>query len=400
MRKISLKLINIFLLIIGFLPSCSLLNEDDCENAHNRNEPNDVWLDLSLTKASIEETGLEIEDVYSLRILLINESGILENNLFINNSQDAGKLTFPYSLRLLTTTGKKHLYIIANEKSVADYNFESDETKPSKSISEWFDGFNEGSSGIEDKLKDLYFKPDYNKPIPLSCFYEIDLQGNYGDELEKDVYLVNVGTRFYIRFNNYRNEEVIFDKVALNSVADLNYLIPQIGESDLNKDGIYWIDWLKDVVEETQKYPGLDDSDTSNDVINEKWGWLNDYRLPKKTEHKIVNFNTSPWTVPKSILQESTIPKPETLVVFPLYLPESKNIISGGNSQKYTLEFEIRNNAGPPHNISYELTNLKSLFRDTYVIINVDIVTIVENIYVEIKNWSYRDNVYGIITPE
>lgn len=285
--------------------------------------------------------------------------------------------------------------MIANEESVENYHIENSDTDTEgKTLTQFLDSYLIGSTGLEDYLNSLYFKPDYTNAIPLSCFYELDLK----DDLENvDIYLVNVATKFLLRFKNYRPENVTFNKVSLNSVADFNYLIPQIEDSNKKIDGVYWIDWLKEVSKDTSSHPNIDDSENSNGILNEKWGWIKDYDLPKVSEHKVMAFSQGTWEVETS-KEEGGLSTPGVLTKGPFYFPESKNTGAVDN-QEYSIEFEIET---PNGNITLtrELEHLKTLFRNTNVIIDIEMNTTVEEIYVEIKKWVEQEPAYGIVVPE
>lgn len=400
MRPLYDKILNILYFIpILFLLSCS----DSPEKGNGNGSQELVRLSLNLSEMSRASTPSDIEVINSIRIIIFDASGRVEQNHYDDKLGNNQPETFSYNFECVTTVGYKHIYVIANEESISNFGLEGINNNPQQStLSEFLASFTYGSIGFEEMLNQLYFKPDFTKPIPVSCFYELLLKDSDEDkEEEAELYLVNTATKFLINFVNYRNEDVVFTGISLLNVADENFLIPQIAESDRFMEDKYWIDWLKDVSDETNKYPDLDDSEESNDLVNEKWGWLTNYFLPSSANHNSGNFiESETWTVP-SLATNAGVANPGTLTKGPFYFPESKNIISNGD-QGYSLEFEIQDASDPQKTIVLDsrLHNLKTMFRNTNMIINVEMYKPVEEIYVEIKRWVEQSPAYGTVVPE
>ena len=389
MRRISFNFIYLLLfLFIGIFTSCEQASDSEIESPDMP-----VRLSLNISPLTRADEASPIEKVNSIRVIMTDATGRVEyNHKKIYESYDPDSEVFEY----LTTVGVKHLYVIANEESIESFSIEGKDIPDNKSLSELLDGFTFATTGLEEYLTSLYFTPDYRNTIPASCYYELQLK----EENEiKELYLVNVATKFYINFSNLRNDVVIFEKVAINSFASENYLIPKVGESQTFIKGDYWIDWLKKVSEDTNEHPDLSGDENSNDLINDKWGWLTDYSLPTENhEPKNLIAEGAIWEVEKVSSAGNTGEViPGKLACGPFYFPESKN---GKEEQSYSIEFEIQQTGKENITLSKDLPYLKSLFRNTYVIINVEMFSAVEEIYVEIKKWVEQDPVYGTIKPE
>lgn len=367
----------------------------------------DGVMSIDLSCITRGEEGSELETVEHFRMVLIDNAGKVKANDFIeiqnlpdyqDNEKELDK--FQYTWNFSAPFGSYHLYIIANEKSISDYSVSgNEEGYQGKTLSQFLDTYPAGVSGFGDILNKIIFKPDFNKPIVLSCDYKIDFNSLNS---QFNAYLVNVATKFDFHFKNYRNEAVTFTNISLDKVADRNYLLANIDDDHKYVDDVYWIDWMKGVVDDTNKYPEIDDSEQSNDKINDLWGWLNDYGMPEPISYSTYEFieTDDTWTVPSSEPQTGSLPDPGTLSMGPFYFPESKYIPANKTVQSYALTFDVLQSDETTKTFHRDLGKIKTLFRNTYAVVDVEISLGVESIYVEVYPWVDKDEFYGIVSPE
>ena len=221
--------------------------------------------------------------------------------------------------------------------------------------------------GFEAAVNNLYFAPYYScgKPIPMSSMYEIDFpeKGNF----DGTFYVVRVATKFMVNFMNWRGEEVIVDNFTIASHADKNFLMAHVNDSEQNEqlfNGKTWIDWLKEV----------SDASSENDdyAVTEAAGWLKDYELPAQAD-KAITYTHGTVTVGKPTvdIDNPDNSKPGVAKNIPVfYLPESKSPKAGATDgeQEYTLTIKITGRDEP---FVCKLPNLKALFRNTHVVVDI-----------------------------
>lgn len=394
------------LLILTVLPACS---ETDGKEDFILNKDTFITIEISpLTRS--ESSSIEV--IKSLRIILLDPDGRLKANEYITYEEAKSLDKYFHNCELKTVTGKNKIFVIANEASIEEFNFEEGPKDYRKSLTDFLNSLAPGNSGIENSLKTLYFIPNYNKPIPLSCYYELELKEDNGSKSTVPqnnftLFLVNVATKLEINFYNYRNDDVIFKNVSIEKIADYNYLIANIEDSEKNKviDGksYYWIDWLKKVSEDTQNHPNLDESNESNNIINDKWGWLTNYKMPSITEHENFNLisNNDTWKIERS--KEGQVgdkPIPGEFPTITFYLPESKFIPQNESVQSYKMVFEIYSNNEESKIIETELGYVKTLFRNTKVKVNIELYEGSLEIFAQIVKWKETGLIYGTLTQE
>lgn len=384
----------LIIIVCASLVSCSDSGEED--NLLSRPESSSLSLNIS-TATRADDTPMEV--IKSLRIILIDESGKVEKNYYTRLNPHPTGPTFNYKHTVLTTPGRKNIYVFANEESVLNIKSQINDISYSyDSLSELFESYNVGRSGFEAEISTVSFTPNFTKPLPMSCSYDLTVEK---DKENFTAYLVNAANKIGFVFNNYRSDKVTFTSITLDKVADSEFIMASLPEESKTIDGKYWIDWLKEVAEETNRYPNLDDSDNSNNLINNNWGWITDYAVPVNTNHETINFipDNEPWVVDESKTQVGEDPIPTECSKGPFYIAESKYQSSNG-SQAYTIKLEIRQDDNTVKTFTKSLDYVKSLFRNTNVVISVDISAATENIYVEILKWNYLDPAYGTINPE
>lgn len=317
---------------------------------------------IGQTRASTAELP-DNEKMKSVRVIVLHADRTVEHNRHFSLEGAQAQKTI---LLKVTPNEKKKIFLFANEESVSTVEGVTVEGE-NQTLTAFFNSYTEGMPGFETAVNNLYFAPDYSggKPIPMSSMYEIDFpeKGNF----DGTFYVVRVATKFMVNFMNWRGEEVIVDNFTIASHADKNFLMAHVNDSEQNEqlfNGKTWIDWLKEV----------SDASSENDdyATTEAAGWLKDYRLPAQADKtKTYTHGTVIVGVPIVDIENPDDSKPgvaENVPVF--YLPESMNPKAGvtDGEQEYTLTIDIDGRTEP---FVYTLPNLKALFRNTHVVVNI-----------------------------
>ena len=318
---------------------------------------------IGQTRASTAELP-DNEKMNSVRVVVLHAAdGTVEHNRHFSLEGAQAQKTI---LLKVTPNEKKKIFLFANEESVSTVEGVTVEGE-NQTLTAFFNSYTEGMPGFEAAVNNLYFAPDYSggKPIPMSSMYEIDFpeKGNF----DGTFYVVRVATQFMVNFMNWRGEEVIVDNFTIASHADKNFLMAHVNDSEQNEqlfNGKTWIDWLKEV----------SDASSENDdyAVTEAAGWLKDYELPAQAD-KAITYTHGTVTVGKPTVDIDTPDnsKPGVAKNIPVfYLPESKNLKAGttDGEQEYTLTINIDGGTKP---FVRKLPNLKALFRNTHVVVNI-----------------------------
>ena len=357
----------------------------------------------------VDETDNINEIVKDLRIIIINEKGEIESNDLITSDEflsdgDSNEL---YYLFKVLEPGKRKFYMFANEGSVTDL-----EGTENVSLSSYLAGISVGSnaSEFESVINSVWFKPSYKLDgneiaLPYSSFYELDMKA--GLRYEQPIYLVPVATKICFNFFNNREYQVNVTGLGISSVADTNFLMGQPAKEEQTKiyngEFLYWIDWLAKVSEESNKYPDF----IPNVGFNEQNGWILNYNLPSAASHsekKFIDADNEKDFIEiegrKVVTGGSPIPGTKTLPY--CYLPESSFFQSSKSLQQeyfLNINLEDRNpDVDKVEPVSVPLSNIKALFRNTRVIINVNFNEGTDEIYVEIRSWFSTDYFFGTVT--
>lgn len=321
------------------------------------------------------------ERMHTLRIIALDESKTVERNIFIDFSNEP-RTEHRIIIRLQNKEQKK-IYLIANERSVEGlYNALEAKT--------------EGAKGFEEWVNDFTFVPDYTQPLPMTSCYTVSI----GEEtyIEKTFHVVYAATKFDINFVNDRGRDVTLSSFTLSAPASSMYLMPHLhqdaGVYKADKDGkvvkdtpfvidnkdggMYWIDWLKIVAEESQANP-------DDQTLADKRGWILEYDIPSDAQqdaaHDLLQAvnNGQPLVLYKN----------KTTNISTFYVPESKKLaetstFAQGLEQKYIMNLELTETdetGTKTKAFSTPLPNLRALFRNTHVKVNI---TLKDNILVVI----------------
>ena len=271
--------------------------------------------------------------------------------------------------------------------------------------------------------------------LPYSAFYEAEItaSGISGDYTSMTMYLVPAVTKFAFKFINERTQDdVAIDYLFISKLNESVYLMANLEEWEKKKTvsgkEYYWIDWLKFVADETAGKTELDD----NLGINGLYGWISYYAVPDEDDayvHYIVpdgpaddasvpNVKSSSWILRRADDSKGGKVEPTTTAFGPFYLPESHNMVekeivdangdaSSQTVESYTLGLKMRNSSASVDETSLvevkraetEISNLKSLFRNTSMLITITLREGGVNIYAEPVPWT-RKQFFGYVKDE
>lgn len=348
---------------LPFMVACSSQEESLLEDTSEAT----LYLNIEL----IEQTRMgatmlpDNEKMKSVRVIVLHADGTVEHNRQFSLE---GSQVQKYILLKVTPNEKKKIFLFANEESVSNVEGVS-MADGNKTLTAFFNSYTEGMSGFEEAVNNLYFAPDYTggKSIPMSSMYEIDFpeKGNF----DGTFYVVRVATKFTVNFKNWRGEEIIVKNFTIERHADKNFLMAHVKDCEQNRqlfNGKTWINWLRNV----------SDASSENDdyTTTEAAGWLKDYELPAQAD-KGITYIHGAVTIGKPIV-DIDFPdnsKPGMAKDVPVfYLPESMNIKAGATDgeQEYAMTISIDGRTEP---FVCKLPNLKALFRNTHVVVNITV---------------------------
>lgn len=272
--------------------------------------------------------------------------------------------------------------------------------------------------------------------LPYSAYYDFEVKATDGYEVDytnRPMYLVPVATKFSFKFINERTkDDVAIDYLAIEKLNQSTYLMAKLEDWEQKKSisnkEYYWIDWLKFVADQTAE---AIDQDT-NLGINGTYGWISGYFVPNSDDaevHYIVpdgdadspstpTKKSTSWILPKAKENDGDRVESTTTEFGPFYLPESHYMVdkevedaSGKTSnqtvESYTLKLKMRNAASNVDSESLvevkkaetEISNVKSMFRNTSVLITITLREGGVNIYAESVPWT-KKTFYGYIKDE
>lgn len=342
------------------------------------------------------------EEIESLRIIMIDaETDLVECNTKIESKYLKQNSSELYYFFRITTPGKKKFFLFANEEEVSNLQGTADsEISLSSFLSKYKEG--ETSNTIDTELNSLFFSPDYNINdnntiyLPYSSFYELDMQP--GIRNEKVMFLVPAAVKWDIRIHNMRAEKVTVKSVSVRSISDNMFLLAQVGE-DYNKtyqgNSLYWIDWLEKISEETNHHPEL----TDNEETNNGFGWIRDYKMPQSQHSEFKVSEEFEIDGQESKIGEEPIPGEK--IIPTVYMPESRNLRSSiSDEQVYYISLSLMDSENNQIEFNRVLARVKSLFRNTHVVLDINFTEGYLHVYGEIVDWSKKDAVKGYVTEE
>lgn len=315
---------------------------------------------LGASRAAGTDGLPDAEKMKTLRIVILHPDGTVEQNLF----RDFDQALTEYDTQLVKVRQNetKTICLIANEGGVEGLSRGE------------LNAFEAGSAGFMELVDGLSFVPDYAAhPLPMSSVYEVQV----GEKTaEFRFHVVRVATKFTFRFTNMRDDAVAVNSVAVSDIAGNTYLMPRkkaltmlFAEEDGSETECYWIDWLKRVADESQ-------ADPDNKDLADRRGWITDYDIPADAVSGEVVVAAPEGFAVAGAAHDMGVPKPGEAVYPAFYLPESKHLKNpsgdADGEQAYTMTFDLTD--GENGNLRFEAVpfdNLKALFRNTHVVVDV-----------------------------
>lgn len=361
------------------------------------------------------------ELIHTIRVVMLNEGGIVE----LNQYEELASPAESYRFETLTLAGKKKFFFIANEKSINCINSDGVNTTP---LTEILEEFEQETPGFENAVNDLYFDKSYfenkNNPIPLSSQYTLDVAPGYHDDYQ--FWLVHTATKYTVHFTNNRTEGVYLNDMFITQLYEQMYVMPHVGTGNMTINGEYWIDWLHKVSDESN----LPESNEGDEDFNAKYGWITDYSVPGSSQFNFYLVKNDNIFIDGMQTTAGGEAEPGTKTIGPFYSTEGKNLLAGGigGEQQYTITLNLTDNKKADDKTTDDnqsdnengtraddentddnklevtlgpriLPNLSALFRNTHVIIYVTFDESYMHIYGEIANWQ-ESNVFGSATEE
>lgn len=350
-----MKLLSKYILIVATLftlISFSGCKDDEIEEGRKfplpQSEAPRIVLEITPISSNSIDLGVE-EMIKTLRIIMLTETEVegvkteyVEFNQYINfvNQEEStypgtepGSIYHPanffkYYLTRTTVPGIKKFFLIANEESVDEIHFQTENGEPSsneyegKSLHEFLNSIKKDyvpnliydlenqdeehgeptGANVEELLNCLYYTPNFEATVrdgkteiylPYTTQYVYNLISKYdegtvtGDNVrvhvvDETMYLVPCANKFRFEFRNYRDNAVEIPSLFLSGIATNMYLFPQINSGELYKtymgQKMWWANWLYFVAKDSGE-PGNQDSN-SNGVFNTRMGWINNFTVP------------------------------------------------------------------------------------------------------------------------
>lgn len=377
----SLYIYFLLLIPVGLFSGCSDNVIDSTEWEDNGQENISVRFNINTVALYASKSDVdEKEIIRTLRFIIVDQSsnkiernsyfsGLSEMDFYSGQSEISDKFMFSG-----LTPGKKHIFIFANEKSVRGItttiygiNISFDY------LTEFFNNSTIGNPDFKDIVNSVYFSPSQEyinqDGLPYSSYYECEIEKGVK---EITCFLVPVSTKFRVKIFNYRGETVTLNDLQLSSIADNNYLMAHVGDSDYQKslpgstDKLYWIDWLRKVSELSWNY----DEPAWNDQFNTTYGWISNFDLP--------DDSTNTFPIPSVRLNPvNNQNNPLPVVLGPYYLQESKagdfelNLSINYPNPNYSWWGDKREELTQTCKATIE--NMESFFRNSFLDIDIEL---------------------------
>lgn len=386
-----IRIILTALLCMAALMSCNVVydhypEEDD--------EADRVLLVLRFTPAATTRADSDSRELmHSLRVVLLDDAGMVEYNRLVNGTElfGGGLTDLNYSERvgvIPTRPGDKKIFLVANEESVTAVKGVAGF---SGSLTALLNGVGAGDAGFEAMIKSVSFSPDYSQEnIVLSSSYKFNI-GAAEKRATRTFSLVHAATKFDFEFLNLVGDELRIDDLSVSAVADEMYLMANFGNTAAEDktvpyggDALPWIEWLEKVCNATNASP----VDPDNEWVNSDYGWITDYELPGTSGH-------TPLSIGKGTLIPASASAVPNFFLGPVYSLESKYVPQTGD-QKYSFSITLTNTVDDTSKTFERLLtdipadggsvpNLKTLFRNTHVKTTIVINKKAEEIELELR---------------
>lgn len=365
--------------------------------------------------------GAPTEKIKSLRVVIIGKGAdasipdTIECNRLIQINELVAQ-DYSYVMMWNSRPGNKDIFVVANEGSV-DNN-----------ITTLLNGYaeNKGANDFISVVNGYAFNPQYTVDATNSIylpytFSQQDIEPKTGVVNTINAWLVPVATKFIFNFTNNRPNGIKVNGISMKYANQSNYLLARPGEDELEKEyngkTLSWVDWLAEVSKNSWSFPDF----SPNEGFNNDVGWIVDYSVPNPGDAGIYTFikdyeageifTVDGATTTETDGVETVVPGKHSTRIY--YLPESVNFERLGDlaatqpdpddeeqgDQKPTeqifylsmlFEDTAPNASTPPVFQDIPIPNLKALFRNTYVIINVTMSEGDIELYAEIAPWNIK----------
>lgn len=388
-------------------------------DGHATADGDKVVLQLNIRTLAASQQENPTEKIKSLRVVIIGrgataaEPDTIECNRLLQLPEMVAK-DYSYIMMWNSTRGSKDIFVIANEESVDDNLStllnEYAEKKPANGFADLVNGYSFTPQYTTDDKNNIY--------LPYS-FSREEIEPVAGAVNTVNAWLVPVATKFIFNFTNNRPNGIKVNGISMKYANRANYLIARPGEGELKKEyngqTLSWTDWLAEISKNSWLYPEF----APNEGYNDEVGWIIDYALPNPGDSYVYTFirayaEDEIFTVSGATSKEidgveTVIPGRHSTRIY--YLPESVNFQRFGDDgtaqpnpdgdqtgseepteQAFylTLLFEetAENASTPPVFNDIAIPNLKALFRNTYVVINITMSEGDIELYAEIAEWN------------
>lgn len=373
-----------------------------------------VVLKINVQPIAASASTNPTERIRTLRIVIIskaegeNASDTVECNRLLDMT-DMPALGYSRTWTWQSTSAEKDIFVIANEESAG------------QDLSTLLASYAEGKQALDfiERIEEYSFSPEYkvengNIYLPYS-FSRQGLTPQAGVVNDIKAWLIPVATKFVFNFTNSREYAINVNGISMSKANVANYLLGRPGNGELikqyNGQSMSWIDWLAEISRNSWGYPDF----SGNEGFNGQVGWIADYELPNPDDSHVYTFiaenSDDVFTVKGATTTEEngeTVVTPGKHTTQVYYIPESVNFIvsddEGDDSsdsgdgestikeQRFFLTLLLEdtgNSQAPPFN-EVAIPNLGALFRNTYVIIDVNMAEGDIEVYAEIAPWNEK----------
>lgn len=358
------------LLAVLTLASCSSAND---EPAGPGSADGIAWLSVQARGVDLLNASDEgIERMQQLRIIITSSAGDIEVNDLVEAS-DLADQTF-YKRYKLRARERKVVYAIANPASCG-FDFAK---------------YPKGAYlNIGRDLEQWAYTFDPSKPITMTDSRVVEPNRmKPGETYTVKLNLVRVATKFSVSINNKRDEAVTIKSFSIGSLGDSHYLMPHftgtdgshpangehiisnsgVGGFDFSANDMHWSDWLKEAVDESQANP-------TDATLADRRGWIIKYETPASARHSRCGF-----TLPST----TDIAKGATMQLQAHYFAETRSGllsesefgkgVAAGYEQHYSFDLSVSSKEGGDKAFTDQpLPNLRALFRNTHVVLDITV---------------------------
>ncbi|MCH5221704.1 MAG: hypothetical protein J1F05_05165 [Muribaculaceae bacterium] len=421
--RIHIRHILSILMLLSMTGLVSCAGDDAPDNLSDGKRLFVIHLDV----VSATRSDATAEMIDNLRIVMIDDDAdTIEVNQLVTFDIPGGipATNFPFDFTCYTNSGYKKFYLLANEDRIPSIMYSDGNTSLPANLTGLLESFQSGDRNIaklEDALNSVCFSPQYAADnngsiyLPYSSFYdnvfvsEIPEDGE-GLRSTAEMFLVPVATKFSFNFTNYRDKAVDINGISIKNINSENYLFAQVGASDQKKTlpdvggSLYWVDWLAEISRLSQQTPGF----YPNLNFNDKYGWISDYSLPFETTTNIAKsyiFIGDDESFSVDGVLDGQTGEAGVYTAGPFYVPESKNFLNpvtntSTTEQMYYLTILLKDTDDmkqAPDFTDVSIPNVKALFRNTNVIINVKMEQGDIEVYAQIAPWNQK-SINGWVT--